>query len=165
MSDFDELNDLDDIEDEDFKDKKIKKEKSKTPDKKNEKEEEVTNENIFVTNNPTKSTSYKDKLLKVYAELEAITDEEIQVEIDELKKQILDLLQIKNESDEKIRAFASKEINNKLEAEKDLHYLPRTKPNVISKAKDTPIFTLTNVLLVLCFIGLCITSLLLLIKL
>lgn len=167
MSDNDDLNDLDDIEDEDFKAKKIKKEKNKkeTPEERNNSHEEEK-ENIFVTNNPKKSTSYKEKLLKVYSELEAITDEEIQTEINDLKKQILDLVNIKNESDEKIRSFASKEIDEKMTEDKDMHYLPKTKPNVIRKARDEDsLFSLTNILLVLVFVALLATSLILLIKL
>lgn len=152
MSDIDDLNDLENLEDEDFKAKKIKKKKEKTPDNK-ESEGEISDKNIFVTNNPSKSTAYKDKLLKVYAELEAITDEEIQTEIDSLKQQVLDLLSEKNESDERLRALKTKELDKTGEIEKDLHYLRTSKEHVIEKAKDNTLFTPTNILLSLCFVA------------
>ena len=160
MSKYDNLNDLDDIEDEDFKSKKIKME---TP-KKSQKEEKVE-DNIFVTNNPKTSTTYKEKLLQIYNELENINEEEIQKEIDELKGQILELLQMKESSDEKLRKFASQEIDKQLDIEKDLHYVKPTKQVIVKKVKQRVIFTPTNIIFGCLTIALMILSIFLILKL
>lgn len=162
MSRYDNLNDLDDIEDEDFKSKKINKE---TKPQENKEVDDKKQENIFVTNNPSISTSYKEKLLHVYNELENIKEEEIQKEIDELKSQILELLQMKESSDEKLRKFASSEMEKELDIEKDLHYVKPTKQVIVKKVKERIIFTPMNIFFMTLTVALMILSIFLILKL
>ncbi len=162
MSKYDNLNDLDDIEDEDFKSKKINKESKP---QENKEVDDKKQDNIFVTNNPSISTSYKEKLLRVYNELENIKEEEIQKEIDELKSQILELLQMKESSDEKLRKFASSEMEKELDIEKDLHYVKPTKQVVVKKVKERIIFTPMNIFFMTLTVALMILSIFLILKL
>ena len=162
MSRYYNLNDLEDIEDEDFKSKKINKESKP---QENKEVDDKKQDNIFVTNNPSISTSYKEKLLRVYNELENIKEEEIQKEIDELKSQILELLQMKESSDEKLRKFASSEMEKELDIEKDLHYVKPTKQVVVKKVKERIIFTPMNIFFMTLTVALMILSIFLILKL
>lgn len=100
----------------------------------------------FVTQRePDISTSYKDRLEKVYDDLSSLNIATLDEQINSIKSELKQLIEEIDANEERIRASVVEKIDNQMSEPIDLHYQVKAKPVVVSEAKD-PFFTPTNII-------------------
>lgn len=102
----------------------------------------------FVTaSEPEIVTSYKDRLEQVYDNLSNLKLDKLDEQINEVKKELENLIGELEINEAHIRASVVEKIDKQMTEPRDLHYTVKAKPVVVSPAKD-PIFTPANIIII-----------------
>lgn len=97
-------------------------------------------------NTPSISTSYKDRLIKVYDELQTLKQEEIEEDLKPIKAELKIVIEEMEENEKRIQEGISNRIDESMLEDRDYHYLPKTKQNIVSEAKED--FKKSNIFLI-----------------
>ena len=95
---------------------------------------------------PDVKTSYKDRLVQVYDEIKSLNKDNLDQKIEGLKNEIAQIINDLEISNSNIRKLEINKIDKSMKEDNDLHYLPKTKSNIVKNANDN-LFSTRNLLL------------------
>ena len=99
-------------------------------------DQEETQSKRIEDNTPKTSTSYKDRLVRVYEELNNLDKNNLEDEIKKIQKELKLVISLLEDSERKIEQITTNKIDKEMEQDRDLHYLPKTKSNMSKEASD-----------------------------
>ena len=125
------------LEQEEEKQKELEGQIKNIKETENAKDTKETKEVEFVKqDNPKISTSYKDKLIKVYEDLENVDKDDLEKTLQSIKEELMTIIKELDASEERIERYLAERANEKNTLDNDLHYLPTTKKKILHKARE-----------------------------
>ena len=87
-------------------------------------------------NSPKESTSYRDRLVNIYNELNNLDKNDIDNDLEKIKAELKKVIKDLKDSERKLEEINSNKIDKEMQQDKDLHYLPKTKGDMSKEASD-----------------------------
>ena len=99
--------------------------------------------------NPVESNGYKNKLIKVYEDLELLNKSDLERQIEEIRKELKQIILELEESEKKISQQVSNFVDDKIKQDNDLHYMIPYKKKIIKEGNERVFTPLTISFLIL----------------